>query len=123
MQVCRYCSAHIDSQAAEAAAEIQAKVNKAYSDASYIRVVAGTNLVSFGLMFVPIVTVIAKFVFIATFVILPFMLILWQVKYGRIKTPDPDYRKAKRMKNVSLLIWLIMPALWLVLILLLVAAR
>jgi hypothetical protein len=37
---CRFCSAAIDPAAAEAAAEKMAKVNQAFSDASFLRTMA-----------------------------------------------------------------------------------
>lgn len=59
------------------------------------------------------VLLVASFIFtagtagvFAFFFLIPLSLIYWQVKYGRLKTPDPDYQKAKRDRLIALLLWL-----------------
>lgn len=44
MERCRYCSAPIDGRAAAEAAEVQSRVNRACSDASYLRTAAHVYL-------------------------------------------------------------------------------
>ena len=44
-------------------------------------------------------------------VLVPIRLILWQAKFGRIKTFDPDYKKAKTNRNIAFLIWVPLPLL------------
>jgi hypothetical protein len=43
------------------------------------------------------------------FFVIPAWLVFWQVKFGRLETPDTDYKRAKRDRLVALIIWL--PAL------------
>ena len=105
MRFCRYCSSPIDPQAAEAAANVQEKVNHACSDANYLNMVAGINIVCvlFGRLFL-----------FASFPILTYMLFRWRVKYGRLKTLDPDYERAKKQWYLSLASWVVLPVLLLV---------
>jgi hypothetical protein len=35
------------------------------------------------------------------------MLIRWQVKFGKLKTTDPDYGRAKRSRNITLVLLLL----------------
>ena len=43
------------------------------------------------------------------FFAIPVWLIMWQVKFRGLETPDPDYKTAKRDLLITLIIWL--PAL------------
>ena len=49
-----FLSCCLDAQAAEAAAEVMARVNQSCSDASYLKVMAIAILVAFVLSFVPL---------------------------------------------------------------------
>jgi hypothetical protein len=100
---CRFCSAPVDVLAAEAGANLQEKVNDACNQAKWIRNTAGAMWVFMGL------GIIFSFGRIGTlfcFVAVPLSLIYWQLRYGSLKTPDPDYKKAKRDRLIALLIWL-----------------
>jgi hypothetical protein len=105
MEQCRYCSAPVDRQAAAAAAEIQSKVNQACSDASYLRTAALVMWAFLGLSFIPIIPAVG-WGFLFTFAAVLIMLIRWQIKFSRIQTRDPDYPRAKRSKNLALILWL-----------------
>ena len=106
MDVCPFCGGTIDRQAASAAAEVQDKVNQAYSDASYTRTAAIAMFVFLGLSFVPLIPVV-YWGFLATFVAVIVMVIRWQVRFGKLQTSDPDYRLAKSRRNVALVLWLL----------------
>jgi hypothetical protein len=58
-----------------------------------------------GLSFVPFMPMVF-WGFLGTFVAVLVMFIRWQVKFGGLKTNDPDYGQAKRAKNVALILWL-----------------
>ena len=107
MERCRYCSAPVDRQAAALAAENQSKVNQACSDASFLRTAAAVMFALLGLSLLPFVALIAYLGFILTFLAVVVMLIRWQMKFGRLQTRDPDYLRAKRLKNVTLLLWVL----------------
>jgi hypothetical protein len=44
--------------------------------------------------------------FLIAFIAVLVMLIRWQVKFGNLLTDDPDYKRARRSKNVALILWL-----------------
>ena len=110
---CRFCRALIDPRAARAAGELQARVNEACSDASYA---ASTAYVMLALLlvsvfpFVPLVWV----AYLLTFFAVIIMVVRWQLKFGDIKTRDPDYRRALFSRNVALGLWLVAMPLWIV---------
>jgi hypothetical protein len=107
MQTCPYCSAPIDSQAASVAAEKQSHVNRAFSDASFLRTASTAMFVLLPLSLVPFLSLIMYAGFIITFFIVIILIIRWQVKFGRLETSDLDYQQAKRLRNVALLLWLV----------------
>lgn len=95
MQQCAFCSAPIDAVAAQASAEATAKISRACSDASYLKIMAGSVLGFFGLRFVPLLMHIGWLGFNFLAIAIPFMCIRWWIKYGRIQTTDPDFADAK----------------------------
>ena len=94
-------------QAASAAANLQTRINRAYSDANFLRTAAGGALVFLGLSFIPIIQLVTYWGFIIMFFVVLVLLVRWQIKHGRIPSKDVDYRRAKRMWMVSLLLWLL----------------
>ena len=94
IQKCPFCNSIIDRQAAMAAAEVQDKANQSYSDANYTKTAAVAMWVFLGISFIPFIPLVA-WGFVVTFFVVLIMLIRWQVKFGGLKTPDPDYAKAK----------------------------
>jgi hypothetical protein len=107
MQTCRHCSAPVDPQAAAAAADVQTRVNAACSDASFLRTAAAGMFVFLGLSLVPFISFVTYLGFIILFVAVMVMIIRWQLKFGKLQTADVDYKRAKRMRNVALLLWLL----------------
>ena len=98
---CRFCSVAIDPGVATLIAGRQEKVNEACSDASYLRRTATAMYVflAFALIFT-----FAYWGFLIAFWTALVLMIRWQVKFGELLTNDPDYAKAKRSKNISLLL-------------------
>jgi hypothetical protein len=95
VQQCPFCSALIDRAAAEQSAAATSRISQACSDASYLKIMLGI-LIPFGiLIFFPFLGLagIVGFVFIKYAV--PIMTIRWWIRYGRIKTTDPDFRSAR----------------------------
>lgn len=103
METCRYCSVPIDKQIALSAALTQSRVNEACSDASYIKTAAIAMWVFLGLSFIPL-TGMFGLAFLVTLIIVVALLIRWQVKFGDILTADPDYARARRVKNLALIL-------------------
>jgi hypothetical protein len=100
---CRFCSAEIDPVAAAAGAALQKKVNDACNLAKVTRHMATSMWVFFVLGFI---FGFARFGVLVLFVGVPVSLILWQIKYGRLQTTDPDFKKARRDRWIALALWL-----------------
>jgi hypothetical protein len=100
---CRFCSAPVDRQAAEAGADNQKKVNNAVNLAKWIRNAAGAmwGFVGLGLIFGAL-----SLAAIACIFLIPLSLIYWQISFGGLKTADSDYAKTKRDRLIALLLWL-----------------
>jgi hypothetical protein len=100
---CRFCSAPVDREAAEAAADLQKQVNNAVNLAKWIRNAGGAMwaFVALGLIFG-----IASLAAIVCVFLIPISLVYWQISFGRLKTADLDYAKTKRDRIIALLLWL-----------------
>ena len=101
--MCRFCSAPVDRQAAEAAADVQKQVNNAVNLAKWIRNAAGVmwGFVAFGTVFG-----IASLAALACVFLIPISLIYWQISFGGLKSADTDFAKTKRDRLIALLLWL-----------------
>ena len=112
MKECRYCSVPVDVGIASLLAERQEKANQAYSDGSYLRNAAVAMFVFFavGLFFT-----FAYFAFVGAFIVVAVLLIRWQLRFSDLLTNDPDYQKARRSKNIALLLLIIALPLGLIL--------
>lgn len=100
---CRFCGADIDPAAAAAGADLQDRVNDACNLAKVIRHMASAMWVLF---FVGFIFGAGTLGVLSLFVIVPVLLIIWQVNYGRLKTADADYKKAKRDRLIAVALWL-----------------
>jgi hypothetical protein len=104
MQACPFCSAPIDPAAAAIAAEAFARVNQAYSDASYLKIMAGSILTFFCLRvatslflrFVPFLGLVGTVGVWFLEVAIPVMTIRWWIMYGDIRIDDPGFARARR---------------------------
>jgi len=106
MEQCRFCGAPVDKGIAQMLAETQARVNQAYSDASYMKTAAFVMWAFLGLSFIPFAPLV-EYGFIITFVVVIVLVIRWQLRFSHLNTSDPDYAKARRSKNLSLVLWLV----------------
>jgi hypothetical protein len=69
--------------------------SQACSDASYLKIMLGI-LIPFGvLIFFPFLGLFGLVGFVFIKYALPVMIVRWWIKYGRIKTTDPDFRNAR----------------------------
>ena|SRR5689334_6915398 len=107
MEKCKYCSITIDPQVANAAVELQDKINRSCNEASLIRNIAGAMWVGFFVRFIPFIGIVGLIIMVIGFIAVPPWLIYWQIKYGRIKTADIDYKRAKRNWLGALGLWLL----------------
>ncbi|HEX3185774.1 MAG TPA: hypothetical protein VHQ94_13305 [Pyrinomonadaceae bacterium] len=106
MTQCRYCSTPVDPAVAAMIADQQEKTNRACSDASYLKTAAIAMFVFLGLSFVPFLPIV-YWGFVITFIVVLVLLILWQVRFGSLVTNDPDYQRARRSKNIALILLLV----------------
>jgi hypothetical protein len=100
---CRFCSIAIDPGVAELIAGRQERVNAACSDASFLRRAVVAMYVFWA---IGILITFAYWGFLITFWVAVVLVIRWQIKYSDLLTNDPDYAKARRSKNISLLLLL-----------------
>lgn len=111
---CSFCGAAINYETALAAADIQAKVGQACSDASYLKITARALVVFYLLSWIPFLPLVGWGALILMIAV-PVMLVRWWVKYGKLQTGDPDYEKAKRDTIIAAVIWSALIALWFIL--------
>ena len=107
MPTCRFCSAPVDPQAAFAAAETQSRVNLACSDASFLRTAAAAMFTLLALSLMPFISFWMYLGFVIIFFVVLILIIRWQIKFGRLETGDVDYQRARRLRNVAILLWLL----------------
>jgi len=115
MTHCSYCGVAISAEAATAAADVQANVAKACSDANFLKIMARALVVFFLLdliPFVPLVGWASLFLLVAV----PVMLVRWWVKYRTLQTADDDYEKAKRDTVIAAVIWSAVAVVWFLLL-------
>jgi len=118
-EACRFCGATVDRPLALHRAMILAKVNRACSDASYMRSCAMTLPVFFVFRFIPIA-------FLSTFglgfdvlsFVIPIWAIIWWSKFSGLESHDSEYirwRKTVRIigivVSIVLLLFVIVPFL------------
>ena len=106
MTQCRYCSTPVDPGIAAMIADRQEKTNRACSDASYLKTAAIAMFVFLGLSFIPLIPIV-YWGFLVTFVVVFVLLIMWQVRFGKLTTDDPDYKRAQRSKNIAMIMLII----------------
>ena len=94
-QQCRFCRVAIDPEAAAASAKATARVSQACNDASYLRIAAVTVLVFLCVMFVPFFGLAGVLGYWFLSVAIPVLTIRWWIKFGRIRTEDVDFPRAR----------------------------
>ena len=87
---CPFCGTPIDRDAAEASAAETSRISQACSDASYLKVMAWSLLTFLGVMFIPFVGLAGTVGLMFLRFALPVMTVRWWIKYGNVKTADPD---------------------------------
>jgi hypothetical protein len=95
MAKCRYCGGSIDPQAAQTAAELTSRVSKACNDASYLRILAGSMVAFFFLRFVPFAGILGLVGNCVLTGLVPVLAIRWGIRYGKLRSPDRELRKAR----------------------------
>ena len=106
MKDCPFCKVPLDPGVVALAAERQEKANRAYSDANFLKIAATSMFVFLGIGLIPLLGFV-YYGFIFTFLVVFVLLIRWQVKFSGLLTDDPDYQRAKRSRNIALILWLL----------------
>ncbi len=118
--VCKYCSLELDLELISSLVTNQEKVDTAYNSASKLRIMAGTMWAFFFLSLIPFWGFVFSWAFYVVVILIPVLLVVWYVRYGSLKTLDPEFNTAKKYIYTAFFIWLIYPtinALFLILIL------
>ena len=89
------CGAWLDPVASAAAADSFAQVNQAISDASYLRIMAGTEMTFFILRFVPFLSMMGRLGFMLLIFALP-AITVWWLRFGKLRSMDPEFIRARR---------------------------
>ncbi|MBV8207274.1 MAG: hypothetical protein JO041_10810 [Acidobacteria bacterium] len=105
LTACPYCSAPVDAAAAQAAAQNMAAINEGCSDASYIRIMAGSLWVFFGLSLLPFLHWPAEIGYLFLLFAVPFKIWRWRRKTAGIYSADYEFARARRMIGVSFFFW------------------
>jgi len=111
MTNCSYCGVAINAEAATAAADVQANVAKACSDANYLKIMARALGVFYLLNLIPFLPLVG-WGFLVLLIGVPIMMVRWWVKYSKLQTSDADYEKAKRDTIIAAVIWSALAVLW-----------
>ena len=90
-----FCGGGIDGVTAQEEAAATGRVNAACSDASYLKTLLTMAVVFFVVLFVPFLSLIGLAGTWFLRFALPVMCIRWWVKYGTVKTQDPDFSRAR----------------------------
>ncbi len=93
---CTFCGVPVDHAAALVSATETSNVSQACSDASYLKIMAWAFLTCFGLVFVPFIGLAGAVGLWSLRIALPVMAIRWWIKFGKIKTNEIDFFRAKQ---------------------------
>jgi len=102
---CDYCSAPIDPDLAEAAADEQQKLQRAFAVANNLVITARMILAAFILCATYFLFLLGAVGLVLLLVWIPVGAIRWSISYGKLGSPHPDYVKARRLVYQAVLIW------------------
>jgi hypothetical protein len=97
---CRFCGQPVDHEAAVQAAELLSRINQAVSDASYMKSCALALPVFFVLRYVIFLSGLGGIGFVGLSIALPIWALRWWLKYGKIKTNDAEFNRARRTVKI-----------------------
>lgn len=117
-ETCRFCNAPVDRPLAMHRAMILAKVNRACSDATYMRSCALALPVFFVVRFLPFFSWAGTLGFVVLSFAIPVWAIVWWSRFSDLESEDPDYTKSRKavrtagiMVGIVLLVFVIFPFL------------
>jgi len=97
---CPFCGTTIDHADALISAAETSKISQACSDASYLKIMAGGLLAAIGFLFLPFIGLAGVVGLWFLRFAIPVMVIRWWIKFGSIKSADPDFAKARKIAIV-----------------------
>lgn len=105
---CRFCSTSIDPAIAEAAAAKMARINRACSDASYLKIAGLCAPAFLVILLIPFMTFMGELGLIFLEFAIPIWIILWCFRFLNIQTDDPDFRRAKKTVLIVTIAWVVL---------------
>jgi hypothetical protein len=93
---CSFCGTPIDHAAAQASAAETSRISAGCSDASYLKVMGWGILMFLALAFLPLIGMAGALGLWFLRFAMPFMTGRWWLRYGKIRTTDPDFARARR---------------------------
>ncbi len=96
LELCPFCAKPVDHVAARVAATETSRISQACSDASYLKIMAWMLLTFVVVMFVPFVGLAGLVGLWFLRFAIPVMVVRWWIRYGKIRTDDLDFVRAKR---------------------------
>jgi hypothetical protein len=97
---CSFCATPIDRAAAQVAVAETSRISAACSDASYLNVIGWGIPMFFGLAFLPFIGMAGALGLWFLRFAIPYMTGRWWLKYGSLRTADPDFARARRIAIV-----------------------
>jgi hypothetical protein len=101
---CRFCGAPVDRDIALKSAVLLAKVNRAISEANYMRTVALSLVVFFLLRLVPFFFWMGALGFFVVSVAVPVWGVIWWVRYGALECDDAELKKSRRAVLITTIV-------------------
>lgn len=98
---CRFCGAAVDKNLALHRAMILAKVNRACSDATYMRTCALALPVFFVLRFIPFLNMLGAVGFIGLSFVIPVWAIIWWSRFSDLESQDSDYVRSRKAVRIA----------------------
>ena len=88
-----------------------ARINRACSDASYLKIAALCAPAFLLIFFIPFMTLLGELGLIFLELATPIWIILWCFRFLRIQTDDPDFRRAKKTVFIVAAVWMLLVGL------------
>ena len=104
---CDVCSAPIDAQVAETAAERRELVLRSNGEASSLVISARMILPFFALSLVPFLSPVGRLGVLVLLVQIPWLSVRWYRRYGKLTFPEPELGEARKWWKEALAIWLV----------------
>src|SRR6185437_16783170 len=101
VETCRFFSMPVDRPLALHCAIILAKVNRACSDGTTLRICAVSLPVFYILRFVPFLSMLGLAGFIGLSFAIPVWAVVWWARFGEIDSKDPDYIRSRKAVRIA----------------------